>query len=70
MSAVLRTLTKSTPLRNVGHMKVLDVADRVIGLQPSYVPHELPALLADIAEAAPALRSTIAWRRLHSLVTG
>ncbi|OAV51594.1 hypothetical protein A6U98_18280 [Rhizobium sp. WYCCWR10014] len=50
--------------------EVLDVADRVIGLQPSYVPHELPALLADIAEAAPALRSTIAWRRLHSLVTG
>lgn len=49
---------------------VLEIADQVIGLQPSYVPHELPALLTDIAEANPSLRSTKAWRRMYALLSG
>ncbi|MGF0537295.1 SIR2 family protein [Agrobacterium sp. ES01] len=49
--------------------KVLEVADRIVGLKPAYVPNELSALLADIAEADPTLRGTTAWRRLNELNT-
>ena len=49
---------------------VLDVTNRVVALQPYYVPHDLPALLEDIAQAQPKLRSTAAWRRLNGIVTG
>ncbi|AYG64332.1 SIR2 family protein [Rhizobium jaguaris] len=49
---------------------VLEVADRVIDLDPPYVPSELGALLADIGEAEPALRTTSAWRRLTAIVNG
>ncbi|MCJ8519294.1 hypothetical protein ABID21_002493 [Pseudorhizobium tarimense] len=48
--------------------EVLEVADRIVALKPAYVPHELSALLADIAEVDPALRGTTAWRRLNDLI--
>ncbi|CDZ32762.1 Similarities in N-terminal with unknown protein [Neorhizobium galegae bv. officinalis] len=48
--------------------EVLEVADRIVALKPAYVPHELSALLADIAEADPTLRGTTAWRRLNDVI--
>lgn len=47
--------------------QVLEVANRIIEPQGSYVPYGLDGLLSDIAEAEPAVRTTELWRRLHDL---
>lgn len=49
---------------------VLLVADKIMPLQPTYVPHELSGLLADLAEADPTIRDSASWRRLNDLASG
>jgi hypothetical protein len=50
-------------------LQVLQVLDRIISIEPRYVPHDLGALLAEIVEHAPETRSLGSWRRLNELIS-